>query len=351
MSSRSNICGAAGACLVSAVTLAALTAQTMAQETATFFKGKQLDLIIATPAGGGYDAYGRLLGRHWGKSIPGNPSLIAKNMPGASGTKALHFLFNIAPRDGGTVGAVHPGNMLEPILALSNKRVDYDSPKFNFIGSANVETSLCILRADSKVKSFKDAFETQIVIGGSGTSTVFFPAGHNALLGTKFKIVPGYGGTAQLNLAVQRGEVDGFCGQFWSSLNTQNPEWITNGQFNIIVQEAARGRAELDRLGVPLVYDFVKSPEDKLALDLLYLPLTFGRPFVAPPAVPADRVAALRQSFDEALKDAELLRDAAKMRLPIEPVSGAEVQALVAQLFATPPAVIKRLQEALPKEE
>lgn len=318
---------------------------------ADFYKGKQVDLIIATPTGGGYDAYGRLLARHWGKYIPGNPGLIAKNLPGASGTKALHFLFNIAPRDGSTVGAVHPGNILEPILALSKKRVEYDSPRFHYLGSANVETSLCILRADSPVKTFKEAFEKQVIIGGSGTSTVFFPAGHNALLGTKFKIVAGYGGTAQLNLAVQRGEVDGFCGQFWSSLNTQNPEWITNGEFNIIVQEAAKSRPELDRMGVPPLYDFVKTEADKQALDLLYLPLTFGRPYVAPPDVPLERVEALRRSFDSALRDPALLADAAKMRLPIEPMTGEEVQAMVTQLFATPADVVKRLQEALPKEE
>jgi tripartite-type tricarboxylate transporter receptor subunit TctC len=323
-----------------------------AQDAGTiFFKGKHIEMIIPTPTGGGYDAYARLIARHMGMHIPGQPGMIAKNMPGASGTKALSYIYNIAPKDGTTIGAFHPGNILEPILALSSKRVDYDSLRFTYLGSANIETSLCMLRAAAPVKTFKEAFETQAILGGSGTSTVFFPAGHNALLGTKFKIVSGYGGTAALNLAMQRGEVDGFCGQFWSSLNTQNPEWITNGEYNIIVQEAAKGRPELDRMGVPLVYDFVKTEADKQALDLLYVPLTFGRPYVAPPDLTADRVAILRAAFDGVMKDPALLRDAANMRLPIEPISGDEVHDLIMKLFATPPDVVKRLKDAMPKED
>lgn len=324
----------------------------LAQDAVTaFYKGKQIDLIVPSPPGGGYDAYARLLARYMGKHIPGNPGVIAKNMPGASGTKALHFLYNVAPKDGATIGAAHPGNILEPLLALSNKRVDYDSSRLTYLGSANVETSLCMLRAEAAVKTFKEAFNKQAILGGSGTSTVFFPAGHNALLGTKFKIVTGYTGTAALNLAMQRGEVDGFCGQFWSSLNTQNPDWITNGQFNIIVQEAAKGRPELDRMGVPLVYDFAKSDADKQALDLLYVPLTFGRPYVAPPDVPPNRLKALRTAFDSTMKDPALLADAEKMHLPIEPLSGEEVQALVVRLFATSPKIVKRLKDAMPKKE
>ncbi len=324
----------------------------LAQDAVTaFYKGKHIDMIIPTPTGGGYDAYARLVARHMGTHVPGHPGMIAKNMPGASGTKALSFIYNLAPKDGTVIGAFHPGNILEPILALSSKRVDYDSPRFTYLGSANVETSLCMLRAAAPIRTFKEAFETQAILGGSGTSTVFFPVGHNAFLGTKFKIITGYGGTAALNLAMQRGEVDGFCGQFWSSLNTQNPEWITNGEFNIIVQEAAKGRPELDRMGVPLVYDFVKTDADRQALDLLYVPLTFGRPYVAPPDLPAERVAALRAAFDSAMRDPALLRDAAKMRLPIEPLSGDEVHALVTKLFATPPEIIKRLRDVMPKED
>lgn len=317
---------------------------------AAFYKGKQVDLIISTPTGGGYDAYGRLLVRHLGRHVPGNPHLIPKNMPGASGTKALEFLFKIAPKDGATIGAVHPGNVLEPILILSNKRVDYESTRFSFIGSANVETSLCIMRADAPVKTFADAFKTEAILGGSGTSTVFFPAAHNALLGTKFKIVTGYGGTAQLNLAVERGEVDGFCGQFWSSLNTQNADWITNGRFNLIVQEAVKGIPELDKMHVPLLYDFAKTDAEKQAMDLLYVPLSFGRPFLVPPDVPGERVNALRTAFDGAMADTALLADAAKMRLPIDPLSGAEVQRLVTRLFATPAEIVKRLKDAMPND-
>ena len=271
-------------------------------------------------------------------------------MPGASGTKALEFLFKIAPKDGATIGAVHPGNVLEPILILSNKRVDYESTRFSFIGSANVETSLCIMRADAPVKTFADAFKTEAILGGSGTSTVFFPAAHNALLGTKFKIVTGYGGTAQLNLAVERGEVDGFCGQFWSSLNTQNADWITNGRFNLIVQEAVKGIPELDKMHVPLLYDFAKTDAEKQAMDLLYVPLSFGRPFLVPPDVPGERVNALRTAFDGAMADTALLADAAKMRLPIDPLSGAEVQRLVTRLFATPAEIVKRLKDAMPND-
>ena len=320
-------------------------------EAAPFFKGRSIDMIISTPPGGGYDAYARLMVRHLGKHIPGNPGLIPKNLPGASGTKALEFLYSMAPHDGATIGAVHPGNLLEPILRLSNKRVEYDSARFLYLGSANVETSLCILRAGAPVKSFEEAMSKQAILGASGTSTLFYPASHNAFLGTKFKLIVGYNGTETLNLAMERGEIDGFCGQFWSSVNTQNPEWIGSDKYNIIVQEAMKGTPALDRMGVPLVYKFVKSDDDRKALDLLYGPLVFGRPYVSPPATPAERVAVLRAAFDAALRDDALLADAAKMRLPIEPTSGADVEALVMQLLATPAPIVKRLTAALPREE
>lgn len=322
-----------------------------AQGVGTFYKGKRIDVIIATPPGGGYDAYARLLMRHIGHYVPGQPAFIGKNMPGASGTKALEFLHNMAPKDGTTIGAVHPGNLLEPLLALSNKRVDYNSQRFSYIGSANVETSLCILTAQASVKTFQDAYSHEAILGGSGTSTVFFPSAHNSLLGTRFKIVSGYSGTASLNLAMQRGEIDGFCGQFWSSLNMQHPDWITNGEFNIIVQEAAQGRYELDQIGVPLVYKFAKSEADAQAMDLLYLPLTFGRPYLMPPEVPEDRVRVLRTAFDKVTRDPALLADARKLRLPIEPISGGAVQKLVMKLFTTPPEVVQRLKNAMPKQD
>jgi tripartite-type tricarboxylate transporter receptor subunit TctC len=245
------------------------------------------------------------------------------------------------------MGNAQPPSLMEPLLRLSDKKVDYDPVKFQYLGSANSEASLCVLRKDAAVKSFKDVLTTEAIVGGSGSSTIDYPLTHNAVLGTKFKVIAGFKGTRDLSLAMKRGEVQGLCGLFWSSLNTLFPDWRTAGEINIIVQEATKGEPELLKMGVPTVYDFAKEAEQRQAMDLMYKPLVFGRPFVMPPETPADRLAALRTAFDKVMKDPDLLADAKKLRIPIQPTTGAEVQELVKALYAIPTGVVDKLRKEL----
>lgn len=318
----------------------------VADEPSAFYAGKQVSLIIATPPGGGYDTYARVVARHIGRHIPGRPGVVPQNMPGAGGIKATSYLYNVAPKDGLSLGAVHPSAIMEPLMGA--KKPQYDSSRFNYIGSANSETSLCILRTDAAVKSFKDALERQAVLGTAsrGGSTGAFAATYNRILGAKFKLVSGYRGTHEISLAMERGEVQGFCGQFWSSLMTQTPNWQKEGKIRVIAQEGLKGRPELDKLGVPLVYSFASTDEARGILRLMYAPLMFGRPYIMPPEVPETRVQAMREAFAAAMKDGALLADAAKARLEINPVGGAEVRDLVASLYAMPASVVKRAQDA-----
>lgn len=317
-----------------------------------FYRGKNVEFVIGNKPGGGYNAYARLVAKHMADHIPGGPNLIPKNMTGAGGAAALFYLANVAPKDGSAIGNAQPGTIMEPLLRLKNKNLGFDPLKFNYLGNANTETSLCILRREASVKTFQDALKKEAALGGSGSSTIQFTLVHNGILGTKFKLVRGYGGTGEISLAVQRGEVDGLCGQFWSSLQLQHPEWVTSGAFNIIVQEATTGHPILNRMGVPLVYDFAKTKQEKQALDLFFLPLRFGRPFVAPPGVPAERLAALRKAFSEAVADPKLLAEAKKMRLPIDdPISGEEVQKLVSRLYETPPSIVERVRKAVMRDQ
>lgn len=327
---------------------AALSVPAVAQDAAAeFYKGKQVNVIIGNPPGGGYDGYARLLTRSMGRHIPGNPTLVARNMPGAGGATALSHIEKAAPRDGTVFGNAQPPTLMEPILQISDRKMDFDPRKLFFLGSANLETSLCIVRNAAPAKTFSEAMTKEVVVGGSGSSTVDYPLTHNAILGTKFKVITGYKGTRAISLEMQRGEVDGLCGLFWSSMNTLFPDWRTKKEFTILVQEATIGLPELDKMGVPTVYHFAKTEEQRQAMDLMYKPLIFGRPFVMADGIPPERGQALRTAFDAVMKDPQLLADAEKQHLPINPTSGAEVQKLMAELYTIPEKVVVNLRQAL----
>ena len=315
---------------------------------ASFPKDTQVRLLVGGAAGGGYDAYARLVGRHVGRYLSSTPTVIVQHMPGAGGGKAAEFLYTSAPRDGSVIAATQPGALMEPLLG-DKAAARYDSTKFTYLGSANSETSLCIMRSDAPVKTFEDAFTRTAILGATaaGGSTNAFPKALNAVLGTKFKIVAGYKGTSEISLALERGEVDGFCGQFWSSLSTQRPAWVTSDQIRFVVQESLKGNKTLHEKGVPLAYSFAKTEDDRSVLRLIYGPLVFGRVFLMPPDVPFERVEEWRKAFAEALRDERLLEEAAKSGLPIEHVSGEEVQALLMELHSMPEAAVWRASEAL----
>ena len=326
-----------------------LPASVQAQDAvAKFYGGKSIDMIIGAAPGGGFDIYARTISKHMTNHIPGKPNFIAKNMPGAGTNKAAGFIYAVAPKDGTVIGAIFPGAIMEPLLG-DKTQVQHDSTKLIYLGSANNEVAITVIRVDAPAQTFQDLF-TKGMIGAasaSGGSSRDLPAALNNVLGTKISLVSGYPGTKEMTLAIERNEVQGTGGYLWSSLKTQNPDWLPEaGKMRILVQEAVKGNAELTKMGVPVAMDFAKSDEDRQVLELIYGQLVFGRPYILPPETPADRVAALRQAFDATFKDAAFLADAERARLTIDPVSGIEVQNLVAKLFAAPERLIERAKAA-----
>jgi tripartite-type tricarboxylate transporter receptor subunit TctC len=316
--------------------------------TEKFFAGKQIEIVIGTTPGGGYDTYGRLVARHMGNYIPGKPTLVAKNMPGAGSNKATGYIYIVAPKDGTSIGAVFPGAIIEPLLG-NITQVQHDSTKLIYLGSANNEVFICIARSDAPVQKFEDALTKDMILGASaaGGSTRDFPALLNNVLGTKFSIVSGYPGSKEITLAVERGEVHGTCGYGWSSLIAQNADLLHSGKVRVLAQETMRSHPTLDKMGVPLTVAFAKTDEQRQIMELYYGQLVFGRPFVLPPDVPAERVTALRRAFDATMKDKALVTEAAKAQIDVDAVTGEEVQQLVAKMFATPAPIIERTKQAL----
>lgn len=328
----------------------ALTSAAMAQDALEkFYAGKSMDLVIGSSPGGGFDIYARTIARHIDRYIPGKPNLIPKNMPGAGSNKAAGFIYSVAPKDGTVIGAVFPGAIMDPLLGDKSK-VQHDSTKLIYLGSANNEVGITVIRVDAPAQTFQDLFTKGMIsaASASGGSSRDFPAALNNVLGTKINLVTGYPGTKDMTLAIERNEVQGTGGYLWSSLKTQNPDWLpAAGKMRILVQEAIKGNAELTKMGVPLAMDFAKTDEDKQILELIYGQLVFGRPYILPPGTPDDRVAMLRKAFDATVKDKDFLADAARARLTIDPVSGEEVQALVAKIFAAPEHIVERAKEAM----
>lgn len=316
---------------------------------AKFYDGKSLDMIIGAAPGGGFDIYARTIIKHMPNHIPGKPSFIAKNMPGAGTNKAAGFIYAVAPKDGTVMGAIFPGAIMEPLLG-DKTQVQHDSTKLVYLGSANNEVAITVIRVDAPAQTFQDLFTKGMIsaASASGGSSRDLPAALNNVLGTKINLVSGYPGTKDMTLAIERNEVQGTGGYLWSSLKTQNPDWLPSaGKMRILVQEAVKGNAELNKMGVPVAIDFAKSDEDKQVLELIYGQLVFGRPYILPPGTPAERVTALRRAFDATFKDKAFLADAEKARLTIDPVSGEDVQALVAKIYAAPERVVERAKEAM----
>jgi tripartite-type tricarboxylate transporter receptor subunit TctC len=340
-----RLCGwAAAACLVASLAPAPARAQ---DDVAKFYAGRNVDLYIGSTAGGGYDSYARLVARHLGAHIPGHPTVVPINMPGAGSNKLAYFLSSVAPKDGTAFGALMPGAITEPLIG--DKPVKDDPRKFNYVGSANNELNICIVRADAPVKTFEETFthEVRIAASASGGSTRDYPAVLDNILGTKFRLVMGYPGSREMMLALEQGEVQGMCGIALSSFAEAEPDWIPSGKMVVLAQEAIKGDPGLTAKGVPRTLDFAKTSEQKQLLELLYSELQFGRPYVLPPGVPADRVAALRQAFAATMQDPALRADAKRVRLTIDPVSGDDVQALVAKMYATPKPIVDRLKQAM----
>ena len=306
---------------------------------------KPVELYIGYSVGGGYDIYARLIARHMGRHLPGNPVIVPKNMPGAGSLTLASWLYSAAPRDGTTFGTIGRGIAFDPLLGTEGAK--FKATDFGWVGSANDEVSVCAAWGKTGITKFEDFYSRTIFVGGTGAGadTDLFPKALNAILGTKMKLVTGYPGGNDITLAMQRGEVEARCGWSWSSVKTNHSQWVKDGTIKLLVQLSLEKHADLPQ--VPLIMDMVKTPEQRAVLRLVFARQVMGRPFLAPPGLPPERLAALRRAFMATMKDPAFLAEAEKIQLEITPVSGEAVQKLVAEIYATPPDIVKQAAQAV----
>jgi tripartite-type tricarboxylate transporter receptor subunit TctC len=310
------------------------------------YAGKTITLLVGGNAGGGYDVYARTISRHIARHIPGAPIVVVRNQPGAGSGTAAAAIYNTAPKDGTWVGVLFPGVIMGPILDPQS-RMTFDPAKFIYIVSADSGTRVCITGKKSSIRTMKDALERKTIMGASaaGGSSRDYAYMLKHTTGAKFDVVSGYKGTVDIFLAIEQGEVDGTCGLDWSSLKAQRPTWVRDGMANVIIQNGLSNERELDTLNVPNVWDFIQSPQDKAAVELVLAQQIFGRPYVVAPETPIEAVRTLRRAFMDVFADREFLADADKSRIDISPTSGEDVQKRVAQVFAAKADVVERAKK------
>jgi len=326
------------------VAASAHLASTLSASSSDFYQGKQINMIVGVDAGSGYDVYARLLTRHMGKHIPGNPNFVVQNMPGAGSVTASQYLANIAAKDGTAIGSVFPGALAEPMTGDPSK-FRYQPTKFEYLGTMDSGTRLCFSMADSGIKSIEDLRQRKAITAGTaaGSSTTDYAWFMNSLAGTKFEVVTGYKGPGDVFLALERGEATTVCSLDSATINSMRPDWISSGKINLLMQA---GLEPSPRFKAPSVWNFIK-PEDKPVVELIVGQQFFGRPFFLPPGTPPQAVKILRKAFMETLQDKALLAEAAKMKLDIHPKSGEEVAALINKMYSAPPDIIERMKKAL----
>jgi tripartite-type tricarboxylate transporter receptor subunit TctC len=310
------------------------------------FAGKSIRFVVGVGVGGGFDIYSRVIARHLGRHIPGNPNIVVENMPGAGGGRAATYMHSMAPKDGTAIAALMPGTIANPLL-VEGPPVPYDAAKLVYLGSADSGTRMCVTTRKSGLSTFEDAQTKETVVGAlaAGSSTYDYAYLIKNMAGARFKVVSGYTATSEITLAMDRGEVQALCGWDWSSLQSQQPDYAK--KYHLVLQTAVRPNAELDGLGIPEIRRFVKSESDRSVIDLVLTQQLFGRPFVAPTGTPAPVTRVLRNAFDATLKDKAFLNEAAKARLQILPADGAAVQEAVEKLYASPKAVVDRAKQAM----
>jgi tripartite-type tricarboxylate transporter receptor subunit TctC len=330
-------------------TIAAITGVvTSAATAADYFAGKSIDLLIGAPPAGGYDIYARALARHYGQSIPGKPNIIAKNMPGAASGRAAGFLATIAPKDGTVIAAIMPGAVMGPLLD-EKAEVLFDPTKVQYLGTANNGTRVCVSRKDSKIKTFADALTQKAVFGGvsANDSTRDYGYMHKHTSGALYDVIAGYSGTNDIGLAMERGEIDGACGWDWASFKAQRGDWLRENKVNVLLQVALEPNEELTKMGVPHIWQYVKTEESRKIVEMIIGQQVFQRSYIAPPGVAPEALTILRTSFDATMKDPQFHADADKMRIDISPLPGAKVQEIVAKLHATPKDIVEKARAAI----
>ncbi len=325
------------ACL--AAVAAALGSPAAAQDTIT----RPVSIYVAGTAGGGIDLYARVVGRHLGRHIPGNPVVTVQTMPGAGGIRAANFLAQQAPKDGTAMTTFAGGPIIEPLIGARDP--GYDMSQFTFVGAVAKDIGLCIALGTTPFKTIEDVKKQQMVVAGTGagSETDTWPVVLNEVLGTKFKLVTGYLGSQETIIAIERGEAHGRCVFSYSALKTAKPDWLRDKKVNVLVLTASQKHPEFP--DAPAVVDLVSKTEDRQLLELMVGPGAMARPFAAPPGMPANIATLLRRAFDATMKDPEFLADAAKIQADVQPTTGEDVQKLVTRIYQTPRPVVERVRK------
>jgi len=311
-----------------------------------FYKGRVVQVLVGFTAGGGYDLYARVLARHLGKHIPGNPAVVIQNMPGAGSLKAANYLYNVAPKNGTVLGTFDRGLPMERLLGRTEGE-RFDATKFTWIGSVTDEPSVCGFSRRSGIATWQDMKTKPFKVGGAGATAddEIYPNVLKALFHLPLRVVSGYPGRAEMVLSIQRGEIDGLCGWSWSSLMSRDKQLYDAKEIRVPLQLGVEGSLSLP--GVPLAGDLTADPKEKAALKLIFSRLTIARPFAAPPGLPAERTKALRDGFDATMMDPEFLAEMKKLALEVRPQSGVHVEQLIREVYTYPPEIVKIAAEAI----
>jgi tripartite-type tricarboxylate transporter receptor subunit TctC len=327
--------------------IAALSAATFAVAQIAddhFYEGKTISVVVTTASGSGYDLGTRVFARHFGKHIPGNPTVVVQNRPGAGGRVGTTYVGSVAPQDGTVVGALQSFIVLDPLFDESMRK-RFDPLTFNWLGSVASTASVAVAWHTASIASYRDLFERELIVGGVGTATPMVTLPHllNRLLGTKFKVVTGYEGGNAVNLAMMRGEIQGRADYSWNSLSVERADWLKEGKIKLLFQIGLRPHKDI--VSVPLLVDMAKTPEDRAILEASSLSYELGRSFMVAQNVPADRIAILRRAFQQTMDDPAFQKEAAASNIEVDPVPPEKLHALVAKAYQTPKELIARIRE------
>jgi len=318
-----------------------------ADDVERFYAGRKLSVVIGHEAGTGFDLYGRALARHLGRFIPGNPTLVPENMPGAAGFSSANWLFNAAAKDGSVIAIFAHTAPFEPLIGKGAGR--FDASRFAWIGNLDAVVGTCGVWEHAGIAAFDELFTKEVLVGASGAGSAGplsqFPTALRRLIGVKIKVIQGYRGSAEVRLALARGELQGICGLPLSTLKTEWRDDFVAGRFKVLLQLGRESSTELQ--DIPHVYDYSRTPEDRQVFDLIFGLQAMGRPFAAPPGVPNDRIAALRTAFMAMANDPAFRAEAAKLQIDVSPTPGEAVQEFVTRMYGSPKAVIERAKEAI----
>jgi len=320
-----------------------------AQSVADFYSGKSISVLIGTSPGGGYDLYARTLARYMGRYIPGNPKLLPQNMPGAGGLRAVNYLYGVAPKDGTAIGHFQPGVIFEPLLGRGGDVGQFEATKFTWIGSVSKDVSVCAFMASTGIKTWQDMQTRKLIIAatGGGAESDVFPTILRNMFNLNLSLVIGYPGSTEMNLAMERHEADGRCGWSWASLLSRSKAMLDTKEINLTLQIAMQKDKHPALQDVPLIVDLTDDPQKKAALKLIVSRQVMARPFAAPPGIPADRARALREAFDATMKDADFIAEMKKLDLDLQPVNSTEIDALIREVYASPPDVVKLAADSM----